>query len=149
MSDEYSTTAYLSLGSNVGDRLNNLRSALQLLEASTQITVEAKSKIYETQSVDGGGPDDFLNAALRVSTPLTAQGLLQAVRGIEEVLGRPQPPRHGPRSIDIDILIFGDERLETEVLTLPHPRMAARAFVLKPLLDVLAGGLVNETILDW
>jgi 2-amino-4-hydroxy-6-hydroxymethyldihydropteridine diphosphokinase len=141
--------AYLSLGSNVGDRLGYLRAALQQLEAHPQVVVEAKSQIYETQSVEGGGETDFLNAALRVSTSLSAIELLKFTNSIEEKLGRPQPPRHGPRAIDIDILLYGDERMADEVLTLPHPRMAGRAFVLKPLLDVLEGGWVNATGLDW
>jgi 2-amino-4-hydroxy-6-hydroxymethyldihydropteridine diphosphokinase len=142
-------TAYHALGSNIGDRLDNFRCALNLLKANTAIVVEAKSRIYETQSVEGGGEADFLNAAARVRTSLSAGELLQVVRQIEEQLGRPQPPRHGPRLIDIDILIYGDEHMQSEVLSLPHPRMYRRAFVLKPLLDVLEGGWVNETNLDW
>ena len=143
------TTAYLALGSNTGDRVEYLRQAAERLAAHSQISVEAKSKIYETQSVEGGGETDFLNAALRLSTSLTALELFEVTRHIEETLGRPQPPRHGPRVIDIDILIFGDERIESEVLTVPHPRMYRRAFVLQPLLDVLEGGWVNATNLDW
>lgn len=143
------TTAYLALGSNVGDRLANLRRALQLLEAHPAIHIEAKSRIYQTQSVEGGGEEDFLNAALRVNTSLSAHELLKVAREFEEQLGRPQPPRHGPRLIDIDILLFGDESIEDKVLRLPHPRMHRRAFVLKPLLDVLEGGWVNETNFSW
>ena len=143
------TTAYLALGSNVGDRLGNFRQAVSQLDVNAGIYVEAKSRIYETQSVEGGGDADFLNAVVRIRTSLSAEQLLTAVREIEEQLGRPQPPRHGPRLIDIDILIYGDERIETEVLSVPHPRMYRRAFVLKPLLDVLEGGWVNETNLDW
>jgi 2-amino-4-hydroxy-6-hydroxymethyldihydropteridine diphosphokinase len=144
-----STPVYLALGSNIGDRLDNLRRAVQLLQDQEPIEVEAKSKIYRTQSVEGGGETDFLNAALRVRTSLSPLELLKLIRNIEETLGRPQPPRHGPRAIDIDLLIFGDERMESAVLTLPHPRMHYRAFVLKPLLDVLEGGWVEETDLSW
>jgi 2-amino-4-hydroxy-6-hydroxymethyldihydropteridine diphosphokinase len=143
------TTAYLSLGSNVGARLEYLRQALQRLQSHPQIEVEAKSKIYETQSVEGGGEAAFLNAALRLRTSLSSRELLEVTSNIEEKLGRPQPPRSGPRALDIDILIFGDERAEDGVLALPHPRMHRRAFVLKPLLDVLEGGWVNATNLDW
>ena len=143
------TRAYLSLGSNVGNRLENLGRALQLLESHSQIFVEAKSKIYETQSVENGGDEDFLNAALRVSTLLSAREVLEIIRAIEGNIGRPLPPRHGPRLIDIDILIFGDEVWNDEDLKIPHPRMAQRAFMLKPLIDVLAGGWVNDTQLDW
>lgn len=148
MSDEYST-AYLSLGSNIGDRLENLRTAVQLLREHEAITVEAQSKIYQTQSVEGGGDEDFLNAALRLVTTLTARELLEVIRHIEATLGRPQPPRHGPRVIDIDILLFGDECINEDDLKVPHPRMHRRAFVLKPLLDVLEGGWVQETAFDW
>lgn len=143
------TTAYLALGSNIGDRAEYLRQAAERLQAHPTILVEAKSRIYETQSVEGGGEGDFLNAVLRLRTALSALELSEKTKHIEETLGRPQPPRHGPRVIDIDILLFGDERIESEVLTVPHPRMYRRAFVLQPLLDVLEGGWVNATNLDW
>lgn len=143
------TKFYLALGSNEGDALENLRRAAALLDEHPQIFIEAKSKIYRTQSVEGGGPDDFLNAALRGSTPLTARELLEVIQAIEKNLGRPQPPRHGPRLIDIDILLFGEMEMNEMNLTIPHPRMNRRAFVLKPLLDVLEGGWVEATNLDW
>lgn len=143
------TPAYLALGSNVGDRLVNLQRAAQLIGSTQGIHIEAYSGIYETQSVEGGGPDDFLNAALRISTSLSAQDLLKAIQEIETKIGRPQPPRHGPRLIDIDILIFGEEEIDEPELQVPHPRMHYRAFVLKPLLDVLEGGWAQETNLSW
>jgi 2-amino-4-hydroxy-6-hydroxymethyldihydropteridine diphosphokinase len=99
--------------------------------------------------VEGGGPDDFLNAALRVQTTMSAHELWEVCRAIESTLGRPQPPRNGPRVIDIDILLFGDETHNTPDLQIPHPRMTGRAFVLKPLLDVLDGGWVRETNEAW
>lgn len=143
------TPAYLALGSNVGDSLAHLKQAARLLEASEGIVVEAYSGIYETQSVEGGGPDDFLNAAVRINTSLSARELLEVIGEIETKIGRPQPPRHGPRLIDIDILIFGDEEIREPDLQVPHPRMHRRAFVLKPLLDVLNGGWTQETNLSW
>ncbi len=143
------TPAYLALGSNVGDRLANLQRAADLLSSSEGITVEAQSGIYETQSVEGGGPDDFLNAVVRVRTSLSARELLETIGAIETKIGRPQPPRNGPRLIDIDILIFGDEEIQEPDLQVPHPRMHRRAFVLKPLLDVLDGGWTQETNLSW
>lgn len=143
------TPAYLALGSNVGDRLENLKLAAQLLQESDGIEIEAYSGIYETQSVEGGGPDDFLNAALRVRTALTPRELLETIGVIETKIGRPQPPRHGPRLIDIDILIFGEEEIDEPDLQVPHPRMHYRAFVLRPLLDVLEGGWAQETNLSW
>ena len=147
--DEIVTTFYLALGSNEGDALENLQFAVQLLNEHPQIAIEAKSKIYRTQSVEGGGPDDFLNATVRGSTPLSPCELLEVIQAIEIQLGRPQPPRNGPRSIDIDILLFGDLEIREENLIIPHPRMNRRAFVLKPLLDVLQGGWVETTDLNW
>lgn len=143
------TTAYLALGSNIGDRAANMRAACALLSNQPGIEVAARSPLYETQSVEGGGPDDFLNAVVRVDTTLTAQELLAVVRAVETGLGRPQPPRHGSRLIDIDVLLFGDERLDTPELQIPHPRMWRRAFVLRPLSDVLEGGWVKPTSETW
>lgn len=143
------TTFYLAIGSNEGDALGNLQRAAQLLSEHPQIEIEAKSKIYRTQSVEGGGPNDFLNAAVRGSTPLSARELLDTLQAIEIQLGRPQPPRNGPRSIDIDILLFGELKVQDADLTIPHPRMNRRAFVLKPLLDVLESGWVEATDLNW
>jgi len=143
------TTAYLALGSNIGDRAANLRKGCQLLAAHAGIKIVARSAIYETQSVEGGGPDDFLNAALRLQTTLSAEALLEAIQAVERQMGRPQPPRHGPRLIDIDILMFGDEEMDTPNLKLPHPRMSKRAFVLRPLCDVLEGGWVRPSDQSW
>jgi len=143
------TIFYLGLGSNEGDSPENLRRAIRLLNSHPQIQIEAKSKIYRTQSVEGGGPNDFLNAAAKGSTPFTARELLNAIGEIEIQMGRPQPPRNGPRPIDIDILLFGEMEVDEPDLKIPHPRMNHRAFVLKPLLDVLEGGWVEATNLDW
>ena len=143
------TTAYLALGSNVGDRAAHLRRACRQLEQHPAISVVARSAIYEAQSVEGGGPGDFLNAALRIETPLSAWELLEAVQAIEIALGRPQPPRSGPRLIDVDILLFGDERINAPELQVPHPRMVRRAFVLRPLCDVLEGGWIKLTAESW
>ena len=145
-------TAYLALGSNLGDRAANLRAAVRLL-ADRGLAVKARSKMYRTQSVEGGGPEPFLNAALRVSTNLEPLDLLALLRAVETELGRPETEagrhRGGSRTIDIDILMYGDITLNTVELELPHPRMHRRAFVLRPLLDVLEGGWVSETEEDW
>lgn len=143
------TKFYLAFGSNEGDAHENLRRAAALLGSHPQIQIEAKSKIYRTQSVEGGGANDFLNAVVRGSTPLTAQELLSEIQAVETQLGRPQPPRHGPRLIDIDILLFGELKMDEPDLKIPHPRMNRRAFVLKPLLDVLESGWIETTDLDW
>ena len=143
------TRVYFALGSNEGDAVFNLRRAASLLNEHPHLCIEAKSKIYRTQSVEGGGPNIFLNAVVKGSTPFTARELLTTIQEIEIQLGRPQPPRHGPRPIDIDILLFGEMEITEPDLKIPHPRMNRRAFVLKPLLDVLEGGWVEATDLDW
>ena len=143
------TTAYLALGSNAGDRLQNLREAARMLGESDAIEIQARSRIYETQSVEGGGEGDFLNAVVRVQTSLSPRELLAKIREVETKLGRPQPPRGGPRAIDIDILLFGEEEIGEADLKIPHPRMNRRKFVLQPLLDVLEGGWTQATNLDW
>ncbi len=146
-------TVYLALGSNEGDRLAHLRFAVEEL-AHRGVQVEAKSKIYGSQSVESGGESDFLNAALRARTELFAPRLLKLCLEIESLAGRRKPPsegakREGARALDIDILIFGDQRHNSPELQLPHPRALGRAFVLRPLLDVLQGGWVDESGLDW
>ena len=133
---------YLGLGSNEGDRLANLRSARDSL--SERLEVVRASSVYET-APQGKVPDqpDFLNAVLAIETELGPLELLGACKEVERGLGRaPGGARHGPRSIDVDVLLLGEIRLQTERLTLPHPELAARRFVLEPLLEVMTG--VNE-----
>ena len=141
--------AYVALGSNLGDRLLFLQRAMDNLANHPQITLLRKSRIYETESVEGGGEGDFLNAVICVETTLTPIELLQVTQHIEGSLGRPLPPRHGPRCIDIDILFFEQQQSTDPLLQLPHPRMYRRAFVLAPLLDVLQNGEIKVTPLSW
>jgi 2-amino-4-hydroxy-6-hydroxymethyldihydropteridine diphosphokinase len=131
-------TGYLGLGSNEGDRLANLRAARAALDACDQIAVVASSSAYET-APQGELLDqtDFLNACLRIETALGPLELLDACKAVERELGRrPGGPRHGPRSIDVDVLLLGDVRLHVERLTLPHPEVTSRRFVLEPLLEL-------------
>jgi 2-amino-4-hydroxy-6-hydroxymethyldihydropteridine diphosphokinase len=132
-----SRTCYLGLGSNVGDREGHLRAALRLLREHG-VEVEATSSLYETEPVgEILDQPDFLNAAVRVSTGLEPEGLLDLCKAIEVEQGRMMAaPRHGPRPLDIDLLLMGDLELETERLTLPHPQVTARRFVLVPLLEL-------------
>lgn len=135
--------AYLGLGSNVGDRAANLRAAAAAL-ASSGVEVLARASLYETaprgEVVD---QPDFLNSALRVRTELAPLELLDRCKRIERELGRePDGPRHGPRPIDIDVLLVGGETLAHERLTLPHPEIATRRFVLEPLLELDPGLLL-------
>lgn len=142
------TTVYLGLGSNLGDRAYNLSEAARILEENG-IKIAARSKIYQTQSVEGGGQADFLNAVLRVETAWEPLELLALCQKIEVELGRPMPPRKGPRLIDLDILLWDEAELDLPNLQVPHPRMNRRAFVLRPLLDVLEGGWTEISDEDW
>ena len=132
------TEVYLGLGSNLGDREANLRRALELLTAYG-VKVQQLSPIYETEPVDAPDSGPFLNAVCQAETPLDPQALLRTAKAIEEALGRSSGPRNAPRAIDIDILLYGDLVLDTPELTIPHPRMADRAFVLAPLADIAVG----------
>ena len=128
---------YLGLGSNEGDRLRNLRAAREAL-VLYEVAVEAVSSVYET-APQGEVPDqpDFLNAALRVRTGLGPEELLDAAKSIERDLGRVGGGvRHGPRPIDIDVLLLGDAEYSSDRLTLPHREVTSRRFVLEPLLEL-------------
>jgi 2-amino-4-hydroxy-6-hydroxymethyldihydropteridine diphosphokinase len=128
---------YLGLGSNEGDRVGNLRAAVAELPAHG-VDVDATSSVYETEPV-GEVTDqrDFLNAAVRVRTELDAEPLLDICKAIEIEHGRIfAAPRHGPRPLDIDVLLLGDVELRTDRLTLPHPEVTSRRFVLAPLLEL-------------
>jgi len=128
---------YLGLGSNLGDREAHLRAAVELLEEQG-IGVEAVSSVYETEPVGGIlEQPDFLNAAVRISTELEPERLLDVCKAIEVERGRMfGGPRHGPRPLDLDLLLLGEHELESERLTLPHPQVTARRFVLVPLLEL-------------
>jgi 2-amino-4-hydroxy-6-hydroxymethyldihydropteridine diphosphokinase len=130
-------SGYLGLGSNVGDRSGQLSAALRLL-GEQGVEVEAVSSVYETEPVgEVLEQPDFLNAAARVRTDLEPEGLLDLCKAIEAERGRLfGAPRHGPRPLDVDLLLLGDLELETERLTLPHPQVTSRRFVLEPLLEL-------------
>ncbi len=128
---------YLGLGSNVGDRHAHLRAALDLL-GEHGVEVEAVSSAYETEPVgEILDQPDFLNAAARIRTELDPEALLDVCKAIEVEQGRMLAgPRHGPRSLDLDLLLLGDLEVESERLRLPHPQVTARRFVLVPLLEL-------------
>jgi 2-amino-4-hydroxy-6-hydroxymethyldihydropteridine diphosphokinase len=133
-------TGYLGLGSNEGDRLRNLRDARDAL-VRRGIQVTAASSVYET-APQGDVLDqaDFLNACLRIETGLGPEALLDACKAVEGELGRtPGGPRHGPRPIDVDVLLLGDLSWRSPRLTLPHPDLMRRRFVLEPLLELDSG----------
>jgi 2-amino-4-hydroxy-6-hydroxymethyldihydropteridine diphosphokinase len=128
---------YLGLGSNVGDRESHLRRAIEELRARG-VAVDALSSLYETEPVgEILDQPDFLNAAVRVTTALDPEGLLDVCKAIEAERGRDlEGPRHGPRPIDIDLLLLGDIEMSTDRLTLPHREVTSRRFVLEPLLEL-------------
>lgn len=133
-------TGYLGFGSNVGDRSANIARALELLD-DHGVTVEAVSSLYETEPVgEILDQPDFLNAAARITTELGPLELLDACKAVEIEAGRAfGGPRHGPRTIDVDVLLFGDAEFEHERLRLPHPEVTERLFVLAPLLELDPG----------
>lgn len=129
------TTAYLALGSNVGERLEQMRSALKLLRAEGVAIVTA-SPVYQNRAIGMGDADPFLNAVVEVQTELGPEALLDVCLAVENKLGRVRTGGWSPRTIDIDVLIFGQTDIDTERLQLPHPRIAERDFVLRPLADI-------------
>ena len=130
-------TGYLGLGSNVGDREEHLRAAVRLLREH-EVEVEAVSSLYETEPTgEILDQPDFLNAAVRVRTGLEPEALLDLCKAIEVEQGRMfGGPRHGPRPLDLDLLLLGELELRGERLTLPHPEVTSRRFVLEPLLEL-------------
>lgn len=133
---------YLSLGSNLGDRGANLSAALDALDDTEGVAVTAVSQRYATEPVGVTDQPEFLNLAAEIETDLAPLELLNVVKRIEQALGRTPTERWGPRSVDIDIVLWGGLMLESEVLTIPHREFRNRAFVLTPLRE-LAGDMVD------
>ncbi|MFC4652550.1 GTP cyclohydrolase I FolE [Lactococcus nasutitermitis] len=130
-------TVYLSLGSNIGDKQYYLHEAVQVLGKNPQILIEKKSKFYTTSPVGEVIQDDFINLAVRLSTTLSPQELLLVIHDIETALNRERTIHWGPRTIDIDILFYGDMIVNEETLIIPHKEIFNRLFVLIPLLDLI------------
>lgn len=145
------TRAYLGLGSNLGDRLEHLRSAVRLLEGRGAGVLRS-SRVYETDPVGGPpGQPEYLNAVVEVEWEGSARELLEASLTVEEELGRVRADRWGPRTVDVDVLTFGREEIAEPGFEVPHPRMHERAFVLLPLLELdadppLPGGRSASTL---
>jgi 2-amino-4-hydroxy-6-hydroxymethyldihydropteridine diphosphokinase len=127
-------TVYLALGSNVGNRLENLKETIAALPP--QMTVKEKSPVYETPPWGYEDQPKFFNQVLKVQTYLEPEPLLKHIKRLEVALGRKVSFQNGPRLIDIDILLYDDRVLDTPLLTIPHPRMHERGFVLLPMMDI-------------
>jgi 2-amino-4-hydroxy-6-hydroxymethyldihydropteridine diphosphokinase len=131
-------TAYLSLGSNLGDRAANIERALTLLDAAG-VRIVRRSSLYKTEPVEFTAQGWFLNLAAEVETALMPRQLLLAIRRIEQEMGRRRIVRAGPRVLDIDILLYGTSIVRTAELEIPHPRMGERRFVLVPMAELAPG----------
>src|SRR4051812_45361194 len=123
--------AFVGLGSNLGDSALALRAAITQLEAMPGTHVVRQSRLYRSAPVEASGPD-FVNAVVEIQTTLTAPDLLAHLQAIEQRAGRERPYRNAPRTLDLDLLLYGDARIDSPALTVPHPRMTERAFVLVP-----------------
>jgi 2-amino-4-hydroxy-6-hydroxymethyldihydropteridine diphosphokinase len=131
---------YVGLGSNLGDREATIRRAVELLEAAAGLDVVAVSSLRETDPVGYEDQPKFLNGAAAIRTELAPQALLEQLQDVERQLGRDRSgPRFGPRTIDLDLLLYGDETLDEPGLQVPHPRLADRRFVLEPLAELDEG----------
>lgn len=139
----------LGLGSNIGDKLAFVNEAVRRLDASTQITVLKRSGNYRTEPWGLTDQDWFLNICVLIETDLGPEALLKQCLRVEKELGRVRNRRWGPRKIDIDVLIYGEKTIDVEGLTIPHPRMSDRAFVLVPLADIWPDARIgNHSVLD-
>lgn len=139
-----SNIVYIGIGTNIGDREVNIENALFAINKLPNTKVTGVSAIYETEPWGYTQQDNFYNICAKIETELTPNGILGACLGIEAAFGRERPFKNAPRVIDIDILLYNDLSLETDELTVPHPRMRERAFVLVPLKDVLPNMIAGE-----
>ena len=129
---------FLGIGSNMGDRRKHIDNAVDLLEKQG-VVILARSSLIETDSVGGPPQGPFLNGVLKVQTALEPEPLLKCLKSIETTLGRVPTVRNGPRPVDMDILLYDNISMQTPTLTIPHPRMRDRDFVMRPLNEILAG----------
>ena len=135
------TVAHIGLGANLGDARQTVASAVHSIAALPQTALLRQSSFYRTAPLDAGGPD-YINAVVAVETGLAPHALLAALQGIEQAAGRERPDRNAPRTLDLDILLYGELRMDDDGLTIPHLRMGGRAFVVLPLAEI-APGLVS------
>ena len=149
VSDQPAVTAYIGLGSNLGERQVNLCMALTILGQVSGITISAVSSIYETKPVGTLPQADYLNMVATLQVALPAPTLLSHMLAIEAEMGRVRTIRWGPRTIDLDLLVYDDLTIDTTYLQLPHPRLTSRAFVLAPLVEIAPHLMVaDESVAD-
>jgi len=135
MRPEAGERVFVGIGANLGDALATVRAALDALDAHPGMRCVARSGLYRSAPVDAGGPD-YVNAVAELRTALEPEALLAALQAIEARFGRERPYPNAPRTLDLDLLRYGERRIATPTLTLPHPRAAARAFVIEPLREI-------------
>ncbi len=128
-------TAYVALGANLGEPAQAVRDALRALGETTGLRLVRASSLYRTAPVDSHGPD-YVNAVAEVATTLSAPAVLAALQAIEHGAGRERPYRNAPRTLDLDLLLYGEGRIDSPRLSVPHPRLWTRAFVLVPLSEI-------------
>ncbi|MFC5459506.1 2-amino-4-hydroxy-6-hydroxymethyldihydropteridine diphosphokinase [Massilia niabensis] len=133
--------AFVGIGANLGDARGNVLDALARLDAQPGCRLTAASSLWRTAPVDSSG-DDYINAVAQLDTSLDAHDLLKALQAIETAHGRERPYRNAPRTLDLDLLLYGDDTIQTADLAVPHPRMHERAFVLAPLLDIAPDAVI-------
>lgn len=138
--------ATVGLGANLGNPQAALAGAMASIAALEGVSLVAQSALYRSAPIDSSGPD-YVNAVIQLQTTLSAPDLLAQLQTIEQGAGRERPYRNAPRTLDLDILLFGDASIQSESLTVPHPRMWQRAFVLLPLAEI-APALVSTALLD-
>lgn len=155
---EDAITAYIGVGTNMGDKEANIRQALEMISQTPGVSLNRTASIYKTEPVGFEDQDWFLNTVVEITTELPPLALLEKLLAIESRMGRVRTIHWGPRVIDLDIVLYGDMEIDTPQLTVPHPRMAERAFVLAPLAELkpelelkglgrvskLAGGLTGR-----
>ena len=146
MSSREAVAAYIGLGANLGDAQACVLGAMAEIGRIDGVQLTRQSSLYGSAPVDAGGAD-YVNAVVEVQTRLSCPQLLNALQAIEARAGRQRPFRNAPRTLDLDVLLFGAAHIQSEGLTVPHPRMAQRAFVLRPLAEI-APGLVTQSQLD-
>ncbi|WP_028202032.1 2-amino-4-hydroxy-6-hydroxymethyldihydropteridine diphosphokinase [Paraburkholderia nodosa] len=129
------TVAWLGVGANLGDARQTLKDAVVCLAQQHTLTVVAKSSLYRTAPIDAGG-DDYYNCVVKIETSLDVHALLALCQRVEHHFGRERPFRNAPRTLDIDILLYGDATIDETHLVVPHPRMTGRAFALVPLVEI-------------